>query len=177
MDDLGVEDDAADLAAREQILRRFPRETLETALRVRHRSGHPERGQAVEDLAEQRVGGAAVFPRSLPSGWTRLPRAMSFVASASVSNGSWSAGVAEVRVGEQDVVRRAASIAALHGPALAGVALAQQAQCRRSCRRRPGRASTISAVLSSCRRQRPAPRPDPCRLRPAALTLWAAAVR
>src|SRR5262245_13349110 len=50
---LGVEDDAAELLNCKQIMRGGAPEALEATLRVGHGAGYPERGQRVEDPAEQ----------------------------------------------------------------------------------------------------------------------------
>src|SRR3954447_9167858 len=53
VDDLGVEDDAVDLLAREQIERNLAPEALKATLRVGHWPSDPERGKRVEELSEQ----------------------------------------------------------------------------------------------------------------------------
>ena len=52
-EDLGVEDDAVDLLAREQIERNLAPEALKATLRVGHWPSDPERGKRVEELSEQ----------------------------------------------------------------------------------------------------------------------------
>jgi hypothetical protein len=53
VDDLCVEDDAADLLTPEKIMRRLASEALEAALGIGHRTRHPERGDRVEHLSER----------------------------------------------------------------------------------------------------------------------------
>src|SRR3954462_13910041 len=53
VDKLDVEDDAGDLLPREQVVRGFPREALEPALRVLHRAVDPGRREEMDRLAKQ----------------------------------------------------------------------------------------------------------------------------
>ena len=95
MDDLGVEDDAGDLLALEEVAPDLAAKALEAALRVGHGAGDPGSGErrGRRCRAARRWSGW-LARRSVPSGWTRLPSATSWSARASVSSGSWSGGVA-----------------------------------------------------------------------------------
>ena len=94
VDQLHVEDDARDLLPREQVLRRLAGEALEPALRVLDVADGPDRGESVECATERSRKPGCVRLMSLPSGWIRLPSAMSWSRRASTRSGSWSGGVA-----------------------------------------------------------------------------------
>ena len=95
VDQLDIEDDARDLLAREEVVRRRAREPLEPALRVLHRPDDPDRREQVEDLARGSAGSRAGW-RACPSrrAGSASRATTSWSASAATSNGSWSGGVA-----------------------------------------------------------------------------------
>ncbi len=128
MDDLGVEDDATDLLAAEQVVRRGPAEALEATLRVGNRTRNPARGQRVEYTAEQ----SAVE-------WLR-PAPIAAVGVDPAAEGDVMAGQrfgeqreligrrGEVSVGEQDEFALRVEHSGSHGRAFASVRTAQQSQ-------------------------------------------------
>ena len=95
VDELDVEDDARDPLPREEVVRRGPREALEPALRVLDGADDPDRGQHVEDLAEQppvrRLGRAHVAAVGLDP---RSERDVVVLRARPPCSGSWSGGVA-----------------------------------------------------------------------------------
>ena len=95
VDELHVEHDAADLLGLEQVVGRRSPEALEPALGVLDRARRPRPRPAGGTACRARAGRPAGSSRmSEPSGWIREPSATSCCASASMSSGSWSGGVA-----------------------------------------------------------------------------------
>ena len=150
VNDLGVEDDARDLLAREQVVRGLAREALEAALRVGHGTRDPGTSEGVEHPAQQpAVEGLA----RAPVGAVGLDAAAQrdvVVGQRIGSSGSWSGGVAMSESAKTTRSPWRVEHARLHGRALARVRSRLMRVAGRRVRRRwpPGGPATMSAVSS-----------------------------